>query len=287
MSFIEKVKPLWDAELLDNIFADSVMAGLVSTTYANKFKTEGSDTVHINAMKNLALQDYNGGNIIPQSLEIVGQDFNLSQYKYMAFEIGKVEQIQTHLKMLPMAKKVVQNMARLAMDTYLLGSQADVLSTYTIGTTGSPIALAKTNIYDYFVDLANALALTGAFDSNERGSVIIHPNHLAMLRKSDAFTHATASGDKVIANGKVGTVADLDIYSTRNNVAISSKYHILAFVKSAIQFAVQIEDTSMCENPFGFGNMYKNLWVYGRKSPTFIDGTSTDRTKMAKIISST
>lgn len=284
MSLTDAIRPLYDNILLPNIYNNSVTAKLVSTEYENRLKKDGGDTVHMNSMLDLTMKDYDGTDYEPETLNVIGQDLQIDQYKLIAFEIDDVTNKQTHLNLLPAARNSVRNQARVTIDTFLLGSQADVPSANTLGTVTTPKTLANTNIYDYTVDLYKYLEDTGALDGGEQPNLLVGTAQSSLYKKSTELIHATAAGDKVIRDGKIGNIAGFDVYSTRNLAAISSKYHLLAFVASAIQFAMQINKTKVADNPFNFGTIYAMLWAYGRKTVTFVDGTSTTQTKVVKMI---
>lgn len=154
----------------------------------------------------------------------------------------------------------------LAADTYAAATLvAGVDAGNVLGTTVSPIALTAANIYDQLVDLGTMLSNDLAPTLN-RWAVLTPALH-GLLAKSEQFTKASALGDQVAVNGRVGRAAGFDIYETTGMPAPggSATNQLVAGVPGAVAWVDQINKTETIKTPDYFGDILRGLHVYGAK----------------------
>jgi hypothetical protein len=133
-----------------------------------------------------------------------------------------------------------------------------------LGTTGSPIAITKSNVLDYIVDLGTVLDEANA-PEGERFLVI--PAKMAgMIKKSD-LKDASITGDSmsVIRNGRLGMIDRFTLYMSHNLSVSSGKFSIVAGHKMGFTFASQMTNMETIRSETTFGNIIRGLQVYGYK----------------------
>jgi hypothetical protein len=130
------------------------------------------------------------------------------------------------------------------------------------------IALTKTNVYGYLVDLGTKL--DQSLCPTEGRFIVINGALKGILRKSPEFIPAVANAyEGVVVKGLLGEIAGFKVYQSElvdgNN---STGYWFIAGTKEAIAFAVQISKVSVVPSeadPDSFISTCKGLLVYGRK----------------------
>jgi hypothetical protein len=151
----------------------------------------------------------------------------------------------------------------------------DVASQYTGGAIGAgatytieavtPIALTKTTIYGYLVDLGTKLNQSKVPKSDR---TLTLPSQVSgMLRKSSDFTPAVAQAyQDVVKNGLIGHIAGFDVIECEqvpgDNV---NGYHCIGNYKSWCTMAMAFVETGIEDLIGDFGKAYKGLTVYGAK----------------------
>ena len=140
-------------------------------------------------------------------------------------------------------------------------------TSYTI-KAATAIALTKSNVYQYLVQLGTVLSqqLTpraGRF-------IVVNAAFEGILRQAPEFIPAVESAyNGVVKNGLLGRVANFDVHFSElvagNN---STGYWFWAGTKEFMAFAAQIMKTSVIpseSDPNSFVSTAKGLLVYGRK----------------------
>ena len=84
------------------------------------------------------------------------------------------------------------------------------------GTTlADTTALTKSNIYGKIVDMRTALTKAGVPNDGQR-YILVSPDAMAYILKSDEFTPASTLGDVVKGTGIVGTIAGFNVIESAN-----------------------------------------------------------------------
>jgi hypothetical protein len=133
-----------------------------------------------------------------------------------------------------------------------------------LGTTGSPIAITKSNVLDYIVDLGTVLDEANAPEANR--FLVIPAKMAGMIKKSD-LKDASITGDSmsVIRNGRLGMIDRFTIYMSHNLSVSSGKFNLVAGHKMGFTFASQMTNMETIRSESTFGNIVRGLQVYGYK----------------------
>lgn len=143
------------------------------------------------------------------------------------------------------------------------GGAIAATATYVV-EAATPVTVAKTDIYSYIVDLKAKLNKSKTPKTNRW--LVVNSDIAALLDKSTEFTHATAAGDEVIRNGRIGKIAGFAVYENEQVAGDSvNGLHILAGHKSAIVYAMAFTETGDEDLKGNFGKAYKGLNCYGGK----------------------
>jgi len=131
-----------------------------------------------------------------------------------------------------------------------------------LGTTGTPIAITKTNVLEYIVDLGTVLDEANAPESNRW--IIIPAKMAGMIKKSD-LKDASLAGDStsVLRNGRLGMIDRFTVYMSHNLPVASGKFDIIAGHKMGFTFASQMTEMETIRAESTFGNIVRGLQVYG------------------------
>ncbi|MGG3919918.1 hypothetical protein ABEV38_19235 [Parageobacillus thermoglucosidasius] len=249
-SFIPQV---WEAKLLTN-FRKASVAELVTTAPT---KIEGNKII-FNRIGASTLKDYNGS-IVWDEVTTTPIELNMDQKKYFAISVDDVDAVQAAGDVLDTVTEDEAMAAKEVMDSYVLGLYTDVDADNTIGDDTNPIALDKTNVYDYIVDLGTKLSKKKVPNSNR--FVVINAEVLGLLSKDDRFT----SNPTVLENGVVEgqKINNMQVVVSEEIPNVNGKLKIIALHKSAIGFGKQIENTEAIRLQNAFADGVRGLFVYG------------------------
>ena len=150
----------------------------------------------------------------------------------------------------------------------------DETSAYTGGAIGAgatyevqantAVTVAKDTIYSYIVSLKTYLN-KAKIPKADRW-LVVNADIAGLLDKSTELIHATVSGDEVIKNGFMGTLAGFRVYESQEvSGDATNGWHILAGHKSGITFAHAFTETGVEPLIANFGQAYKGLNCYGAK----------------------
>ncbi len=133
-----------------------------------------------------------------------------------------------------------------------------------MGTTGSPIAITKTNVLEYLVDIGTVLDEANCPEGNR--FVVIPAKMAGMIKKSD-LKDASLTGDSVsiLRNGRLGMIDRFTVYMSHNLSVSSGKFSLVAGHKMGFTFASQMTNMETIRSESTFGNIIRGLQVYGYK----------------------
>ena len=112
-----------------------------------------------------------------------------------------------------------------------------------LGSTGTPVAITKTNVLDYLVDLGTVLDEANCPEGDR--FVVIPAKMAGMIKKSD-LKDAALAGDStsILRNGRLGMIDRFTIYMSHNLSVSSGKFSLIAGHKMGLTFASQIDRKS-------------------------------------------
>ena len=90
MAVTSFIPEIWAARLLEHLDKAHVYAALMNRDYEGEIRNAG-DTVHINTIGDITVDDYDGTAITYEALSTTSQDLKIDQAKYFAFGVDDVE----------------------------------------------------------------------------------------------------------------------------------------------------------------------------------------------------
>ncbi len=256
-----------------------VIADIANRDYEGEIKAMG-DKVVINTTPDVVVNKYYKGKQTSwQDLNSAAVEMNITRAIDFAFKMDKIDlkQFQDKGFMDKCATDAAQQQ-KIYIDSEFLGSiYADAGTAnkgtaagrktggYNLGTTGSGIAVTKTNIIDKILDLSGV-----AEEQNwpEDNRWLVLPSHFTvLLQQSDLKDTSMTGAESTLPNGRLGKLGKFTIYSSNLYTPVeTNRYNILFGHQSAICFAsqlVEVEYFDKLETTFGSG--MKGLQVYDWK----------------------
>jgi len=144
------------------------------------------------------------------------------------------------------------------------GSAGRITANINLGTSGSPVAISKSTVLDYIVDLGTVLDEANAPESDR--FLIIPAKMAGMIKKSD-LKDVSITGDSVsvLRNGRLGMIDRFTVYMSHNLSVSSGKFSLIAGHKMGFTFASQMTNMETIRSETTFGNIIRGLQVYGYK----------------------
>ena len=260
---------VWSKELLRCLDNTGVMLDCVNRNYEGEIKNAG-DTVHIQKPGDITINTYTPATAAITYGALSGETDTLKvdQQKYWGFLVPDIDAVQANIKL---ADKYIQR-AKVAIanekDAYLLGlAQANAGN--TVGD--SDITLTPSNVYETFVAMFEKLSRENAIDAAGRGEdgkrpfLVLPPEVISIVKKSEEAKHATTLGDETIRRGAIMQYAGFDIKQSTVFVAPTSETakSIIAGTTEAITYADQILKIEKIKDKDYFGDYIRGLYVYG------------------------
>ncbi|MCD7929638.1 MAG: P22 coat protein - protein 5 domain protein [Clostridiales bacterium] len=266
MAFDNFIPEIWSARLLDHLDNVHVYASLMNRDYEGEIRAYG-DTVHINQLGNITIQDYDGSDIAdPEELDGEQQNLVIDQAKYFNFQVKDIDNAQSNPKLIDAAMQRASYGINDVVDQYLanllLDGCAEDNILYTDDTAVTPTA---TNAYDYLVDMGTALSEANVPMMGRW--VVVPPWFHALLLKDERFVgNGTGYNQAILQGGLVGEAAGFQIHLS-NNVPNTdgANYKIIAGTNVAGSFAEQLVELEAYRLEKNFSDAVKGLHAYGAK----------------------
>lgn len=269
------VPEIWSQKLARNFDKTSVMisAGVVNNNYEGEIKDAG-DTVHVQQLGSVTAKAYSGTIVLE---ELTGDTDTLvidKQY-YFAFSVSSVEKAQSNIDLINGYTTRAMYAMRDKVDTLLLAEADSCDAGNIIGTDGTPIALTKSNVIDYILELGLLLDDNSIPDENRK--LVIPPAMRKLIKGSD-LANAQYSGDgkSMVRTGYIGDIDRFQIAVSSNikkTGTSSDVYNVLGCIPDYLSFANQV--TQVRANPLtgSFATQIDGLMLFGY--------TVLDQTKIA------
>lgn len=261
MAFSNFIPEVWSARLLEHLDKVHVYAGLMNRDYEGDIRAFG-DTVHINQIGAITINDYTGADIAdPEELDSKQMDLVIDQAKYFNFQIRDIDNVQSNPKLVDAAMQRASYGINDVVDNYLAGlllAGADAANTITAE------ALTSENAYDYLVDLGvrlneNNVPMLGRW-------VVVPPWFHGLLLKDARFVgNGTGYNQAILQGGWVGDAAGFRIHLSNNVPVTGTTYSIIAGTNAAGSFAEQLVELEAFRLEKNFSDAVKGLHVYGAK----------------------
>ena len=261
MAFTNFIPEVWSARLLEHLDNVHVYAALMNRDYEGDIRAFG-DTVHINQIGNITINDYTGDDIAdPEELDSTAMELKIDQAKYFNFQIRDIDNAQSNPKVVDAAMQRASYGINDVVDCYLASL---LLSGAAEDNTVSAGELTAENAYDYLVDLGVVL--------NEHNVpmlgrwVVIPPWFHGLLLKDPRFVgNGTGYNQAILQGGWVGDAAGFRIHLSNNIPMDGDAYCVIAGTNAAGSYAEQLVELEAYRLEKNFSDAVKGLHVFGAK----------------------
>lgn len=274
------IPEVWSGKLLIKFYEATVFGSIANTDYEGEIKNQG-DTVHIRTTPSITIRDHvKGQKLSYETPQPDTVDLLIDKGKYWAFISDDVDRHQADYDYVNDWTQDASEQLKISIDTGILAdvyadAHADnkgttagaISSSYNMGTSGSPVAVDKTNVVDYIVDMGSVLDEQNVPESNRW---LVLPAWMCNLIKKSDLKDASLSGDgtSMLRNGRLGMIDRFELYSSNlissATDGANTAYNAIFGHKSALTFASQlVKNEGPMRSPDFFGDLYRGLQVYG------------------------
>ncbi|NBO25443.1 MAG: hypothetical protein EBU96_01365 [Actinobacteria bacterium] len=271
------IPEIWSGKLIENFYDATVLSAISNTNYEGEIRNMG-DTVNIRTTPTITIKTYVKG----QTLAVENPDKEKLQLvidkgEYFACVEDDVDKVQADINLMDTWSKDASERMKIKIDQRVLtdilpdisslnkGNTAGrITANIDLGSTGTPVAITKTNVLEYIVDIGTVLDEANAPESDR--FIVIPAKMAGMIKKSD-FKSALVTGDNVsiMRNGQLGMIDRFTVYMSHNLSQASGKFSIIAGHKMGFTFASQMTNMETIRSESTFGNVIRGLQVYGYK----------------------
>jgi len=272
---------IWSGKLLVKFYEATVLADISNTEYEGEIANMG-DQVEIRTTPSITINDYvKGQNLQTQRPESDVVELKIDQGKYWQFVADDVDKFQSDYDFINDWTRDASEQLKIKIDTDILGTvYSDVHASnqgatagaesgsFNLGTTGSPVAIDKTNVVEYIADLGTVLDEQNVPES---GRWMVLPPWMCNLIKKSDLKDASLSGDgtSIMRNGRLGIIDRFMLYNSnlmaKTTDGANTVTNIVAGHKSALTFASQMLENESIRAESTFGTLFRGLQVYGYK----------------------
>jgi hypothetical protein len=269
------IPEIWSGKLIENFYDATVLAAISNTNYEGEIRRMG-DTVNIRTTPEITIKTYVKG----QTLSVENPDkpkiqLVIDKGEYFACIEDDVDKVQSDINMMDTWSKDASERMKIKIDQRVLtdilpsisasnkGASAGRISgNIDLGTSGSAIAITKSNVLEYIVDMGTVLDEANCPEGDR--FLIIPAKMAGMIKKSD-LKDASLTGDSVsvLRNGRLGMIDRFTLYMSHNLSVTSGKFSIIAGHKMGFTFASQMTEMESIRAESTFGNVIRGLQVYG------------------------
>jgi hypothetical protein len=271
------IPEIWSGKLIENFYDATVLAAISNTNYEGEIRRMG-DTVNIRTTPEISIKTYVKG----QTLSVENPDkpkiqLVIDKGEYFACIEDDVDKVQSDVNMMDTWSKDASERMKIKIDQRVLtdilpdisalnkGATAGrITGNINLGTTGTPVAITKTNVLDYIVDMGTVLDEANCPEGDR--FLVIPAKMAGMIKKSD-LKDASLTGDSVsvLRNGRLGMIDRFTVYMSHNLSVTSGKFSIISGHKMGFTFASQMTEMESLRAESTFGNVIRGLQVYGYK----------------------
>lgn len=263
-SYSAFIPEIWSQKLNNMLTKNCVMLQCVNRNYEGEIKNQG-DSVKIITPAEVSISTVSDTAITYSELTPAETDLVIDQKKFFAFKINDIAQAQANQSIMEAHLQNAKNAIEEVQDSYLLGQHAYVDSNNIVGNS-TPVALDKTTIYSYFVQLALKLKNSNALSNNQKPWVVINPTIESYLLQSTEFIGAHNVADETLREGAIGRIAGMDVLVSTNLTETGGHYYVLAGTNDAVTFASQLSKIESLRDKDSFSDLVRGLYLYGAKT---------------------
>lgn len=271
------IPEIWSGKLIENFYDSTVLSAITNTDYEGEIRNYG-DTVNIRTAPELTIRDYQKGmTLTVENPDKAKLQLVIDKGEYFAAVEDDVDKIQSDINLMDTWSKDASERMKIKIDTRVLAAMPAGVATankgatagrisanINLGVTATPVAITKTNVLEYLVDLGTVLDEANCPESNRW--VVIPAKMAGMIKKSD-LKDASLAGDSssILRNGRLGMIDRFNVYMSHNLSVSSGKFSLLAGHKMGTTFASQMTNMETIRSETTFGNIVRGLQVYGYK----------------------
>lgn len=261
MAFSNFIPEVWSARLLEHLDNVHVYAALMNRDYEGDIRAFG-DTVHINQIGNITINDYTGDDIAdPEELDSTAMELRIDQAKYFNFQIRDIDNAQSNPKVVDAAMQRASYGINDVVDCYLARL---LMEGAREGSTVTAADLSAETAYDYLVDLG--VLLNEANVPMMGRWVVIPPWFHGLLLKDPRFVgNGTGYNQAILQGGWVGDAAGFRIHLSNNVPVDGGNYCVIAGTNAAGSYAEQLVELEAYRLEKNFSDAVKGLHVFGAK----------------------
>jgi hypothetical protein len=279
------IPEVWSSKILVKFYQKTVLTEIANTDYEGEIKNQG-DTVHIRTTPSITISDHKMGDDLEYETPEPGLvDLLIDKGKRWAFISDDVAKGQADYNYVDDWTGDAGKQMKISIERSVFasvyadahaknkGTAAGVESgSINLGTTGSPVALDKTNIIDYIVDCGTVLDEQNV--PEEDRWMLLPPWACGLIKKSELKDSSLTGDSKSILRESKERLGMIDRFTLINSNLLSKvtdgAYTVTNAMfghKSALTFATQLTKS---EGPMRdvkvFGDHYRGLNVYGFKT---------------------
>ena len=271
------IPEIWSGKLIENFYDATVLAAISNTDYEGEIRQYG-DTVNIRTTPELTIRTYQKG----MTLQVENPDkpklqLVIDKGEYFAAVEDDVDKVQSDINLMDTWSKDASERMKIKIDQRVLtdmlpgiaaankGATAGRISAnINLGTTAAPVAVTKTNVLDFIVDIGTVLDEANCPEGDR--FIVIPAKMAGMIKKSDLKDASlTGDGTSVLRNGRLGMIDRFTVYMSHNLFVDTGKFSIIAGHKMGLTFASQMTNMETIRSETTFGNIVRGLQVYGYK----------------------
>ena len=269
------IPEIWSGKLIENFYDATVLSAISNTDYEGEIRQHG-DTVNIRTTPEITIRTYVKG----QTLSVENPDkpklqLVIDKGEYFACVEDDVDKVQSDIVLMDTWSKDASERMKIKIDQRVLtdilpsisalnkGNTAGrITANIALGTTGTPVAITKTNVLDYIVDMGTVL---DEANCPEADRFLVVPAKMAGFIKKSDLKDASITGDSVsvLRNGRLGMIDRFTVYVSHNLSVTSGKFSIISGHKMGFTFASQMTEMESLRAESTFGNVIRGLQVYG------------------------
>jgi hypothetical protein len=269
------IPEIWSGKLIENFYDATVLAAIANTDYEGEIRQHG-DTVNIRTTPEITIKTYVKG----QTLSVENPDkpklqLIIDKGEYFACIEDDVDKVQSDIALMDTWSKDASERMKIKIDQRVLtdilpgisalnkGANAGRISgDIDLGTTGSALAIDKTNVIDLIVDMGTVL---DEANTPEQDRFLVIPAKMAGYIKRSDLKDASLTGDSMtpLRNGRLGMIDRFTLYVSHNLNVSSGKFSVVGGHKMGFTFASQMTNMETIRSETTFGNIIRGLQVYG------------------------
>jgi hypothetical protein len=271
------IPEIWSGKLIENFYDATVLAAIANTDYEGEIRQHG-DTVNIRTTPEITIKTYVKG----QTLSVENPDkpklqLIIDKGEYFACIEDDVDKVQSDIALMDTWSKDASERMKIKIDQRVLtdilpdisglnkGATAGRISgDIDLGTTGSALAIDKTNVIDLIVNMGTVL---DEANTPEQDRFLVIPAKMAGYIKRSDLKDASLTGDSMtpLRNGRLGMIDRFTLYVSHNLNVSSGKFSVVGGHKMGFTFASQMTNMETIRSETTFGNIIRGLQVYGYK----------------------